>query len=337
MGKNRQRYKRNHHFIPRLYLRGFTEPESPSMLWVYEHGRTYAPGIGRLTSNPYYNSISKAGMEQDHYAFRRDDGTMDYETFENALEKKEKSADRLIEKIRGFLPLNEEEKLVLAQYMIMMHKRVPKRAEEAQGDWPEVVEERAKVWTESFNEARRIRQAEGNENALQNLDKLRMRVEEQFNLYREGMTDGLRLAAMLRGMPMTQMAIASMRWQYFKAPHGTFFVTNNNPVFRFKSLGLSNLQPEITFPISSSVAIVGSWYLDMPELIRQVSSGVVQEINRRTCFSTYRYVYARAAHKQVYDLVQDLVPDSESKLSVLYDYILPATGLPTDPDWVRQL
>lgn len=324
--------KRNHHFVPKLYLRGFTDTEMPSMLWVYERGREYEPGMGKLTSNPYRRSISSAGAEMDHYAYRRNDGKIDYETYENALEKEEKAANKLIEKIRGFKPLNEEEKLVFAQYMTMMYKRVPRRNTDVHPLWLETIEEETQVWAEEFNKARRIHQNEGNTEALQNLDKLQIYVQARLNSYREGIPDDMRLDSMLKGMQTTQRAVVSMRWQYFQAPIGDSFVTSDSPMFRFDSLGLQDPQSEFTFPISSSLAVVGSWYLDMPESIRHVTSEVVREINRRTCSSAFKYVYGRDAQKQIYDLMHE----ADSQLSILYDYVLPAIGLPKVPKWVQE-
>jgi len=60
--------KRQHHIIPRLYLKGFvTEPGRP-FIWVYKRGELFNPGKGKITNNPFMDSINCAGSETDFYA-----------------------------------------------------------------------------------------------------------------------------------------------------------------------------------------------------------------------------------------------------------------------------
>ncbi len=57
--------RRNHHFIPKAYLRGFTEHGSKHHLYIYRKGEIYKPGFIRSKNNPYAASISHAGMRRE--------------------------------------------------------------------------------------------------------------------------------------------------------------------------------------------------------------------------------------------------------------------------------
>lgn len=304
MGKRkRQGHKRHHHFLPQLYLCGFTESLTSPMLWVYERDRNYSPGLGSETCNPYRRSVTQAGMQRDFYAYQRSDGSMDYETFENALEQEEKQYDRLLKKLREFKPLIGDEKARFTRYITMMLKRVPRSMEKALALWPKVVDEE---WERLRNElgTRQMRaEAVGDEESLKLVQSLKERVDETM-VQRQGvMPDKLRLTSMLRAMPRMEDVILAMRWQYLRAPIGEFFVTSDNPVFYFEGWGFNKPYSEFTFPISSNLAIVGSWHHNEPECIIDVTSAHVREVNRRATRSALRFVYARAADRHIYDLL----------------------------------
>ncbi len=89
--------KRKHHKVPRYYLKGFVEKEGEPFVWVYRKGLHYRPGRVRFKYNPYRDSINFVGSEIDYYASTSSDGVVDYDTYENILEKLEKPADPVIE------------------------------------------------------------------------------------------------------------------------------------------------------------------------------------------------------------------------------------------------
>lgn len=124
------------------------------------------------------------------------------------------------------------------------------------------------------------------------------------NRYKEVMPDQIRLESMIAEMPRVQSAMVAMRWQYFIAPIGDFFVTCDNPLFRYSELGLNKPNSEFVFPISSQIVIVASWFHDNPESFVHVDSHKVREVNRRIISSASTWVFAKENAKRVYDLVQ---------------------------------
>ena len=83
--------KHNQHFLPRLYLRGFSdEAEANPFIWMYTKGKPFVPGRQNITIyNPVRLSTKTAAAIWDNYAFTRDDGSLDTNTIENELEKLE--------------------------------------------------------------------------------------------------------------------------------------------------------------------------------------------------------------------------------------------------------
>jgi hypothetical protein len=116
--------KRNHHVLPKLYLKGFvTAPGSP-FVWVYKLGEEYSPGTGKITNNPYKDSIAKITI-RDFYAYPIGDGTQEFEDYENFLEKLEKPANRIFKKLRSREAITPDEKQIFCVYLAQILKRVP--------------------------------------------------------------------------------------------------------------------------------------------------------------------------------------------------------------------
>jgi hypothetical protein len=133
--------KRKHHKVPRYYLKGFVEKEGEPFIWVYRKGLQFGPGRIRYKHNPYRDSINFVGSEMDYYASTNRDGVVDYETYENILERLEKPADPVIQKIRNRQMITMDEKVILASYIVLMLKRVERRRQKAARMWPSFLEE----------------------------------------------------------------------------------------------------------------------------------------------------------------------------------------------------
>jgi hypothetical protein len=56
--------KRNHHFLPKLYLKGFAEGKKKPFVWVYEKDGDYNPGH-KSHNNPQRRPINYAGAQKD--------------------------------------------------------------------------------------------------------------------------------------------------------------------------------------------------------------------------------------------------------------------------------
>ncbi|CAN5388252.1 MAG: DUF4238 domain-containing protein [Pyrinomonadaceae bacterium] len=308
--------KRNHHTLPKLYLKGFVEKEGEPFIWVYERGKSYNPGLKRGKYNPYRDSINYAGAERDVYAYTNKDGVTDFNTYENVLEKLEKPADPVFQKIRNQQMITSDEKTIFASYMIMMIKRVPRRKERAKEIWPSTLD--------SFEESSELMQWLNAEEAntdpndlekLAKLSRLGAEVRRILEEYRENIPTEILLKTMVLESALLPV-IGDMNWQFFIAPEGYSFFTSDNPVFYFESFGLNKLYSEITFPISSNIVLAASWHKELGEGFFPANSETVLEVNRRTASIASMNAY----HSRKTSWLVDVLNKQRHRLNLLYSY-----------------
>lgn len=286
--------KLNHHYLPKFYLKGFVSESDISGIWEYQRGRTYRPGrTNRVKYNPALVSLQTAGASMGEYAYARSDGTVDYNTYEDALERLEKPADAVFNRIRNLQPIFASDREILVAYMVMMMKRVPARKGVINEQFPPVLEEQWRKITAEI-EQEYIRTDPTDESAIKLIAakfKACQRIIEEYR--QNGMPPEMALKTMVDGpMPRVMDAIGSMIWQFVVAPDNGGFVTGDNPVHTFKGgVGLNKPYSEIVFPISSRVALLGT-FRDVATGFFPASDQLLKEINRRVVANSTTYVYS---------------------------------------------
>jgi Protein of unknown function (DUF4238) len=159
--------KHRNHIQPKFYLKGFAaESSNPYQrvpdIWVYKKGEPYVRG-----QNPYLDSINNVGYGEDFYAFQDSDGKTDFNKYENLLMKNfEQPANPVIEKIRKFEEIDENEKIILSNYIASMilrgewwrdkqqesKDRQINLTKEKFNEYEKIVDERAKtLWGQDFD------------------------------------------------------------------------------------------------------------------------------------------------------------------------------------------
>ena len=108
----------------------------------------------------------------------------------------------------------------------------------------------------------------------------------------------------LNSMVESQMArvvdkMRSMSWQFYVAPDDNRFVTSDNPVHTFKGgVGFSRSYSELTFPLSSRVALLGS-FRKVREGYLPAPTQLLKEINRRIIAAATSHVYSSRKERWV--------------------------------------
>lgn len=297
--------KFNQHYVPRQYLKGFACDRDSSHIWEYDRARNYFPGSNnRAKYNPVRISLAKAGASLGEYALQRSDGIVDFNTYENALEQLEKPADAVFAKIRNQQDVSNSDREILAAYMATMTRRVPARKDLIAKTFPSVLEDEERRITELLQDA--IARTD-----LADIDRIQVlkgRLEECrriFETYKQnGMPREMELRTMVEAdMPRVRAAMLSMTWQFFVATDDERFFTGDNPVHAIKDVGFSKPYSELTFPISSLVALVGTY--------RQVSTGylpasseMLKEVNRRIIASAKTFVYGARDRRWILTIMQ---------------------------------
>jgi hypothetical protein len=87
-------------------LKGFVITQGEPFIWVYKRAEPYNPGSGKITSNPYKDSIKIVGAERDFYANPGLSGANRFEAFENDLEALEKPANPILAKLVSGQPIS---------------------------------------------------------------------------------------------------------------------------------------------------------------------------------------------------------------------------------------
>lgn len=98
------------HYIPRYYLKGFTETQDSDLIWV----------VDKVLNSSYQTNITNVAQENHFYS----PSTESY-----LAEIIEDPANKVIEKIRSERQYSIEDKWDLAKYMSVLLKRVPNSRE----------------------------------------------------------------------------------------------------------------------------------------------------------------------------------------------------------------
>ena len=85
--------KDNHHYVPQGYLRGFTIEGEKSLIWEYDKD------TGEISRHP--KSIRDICSEHHYYAQKREDGSVDNESMEDAFHEIEDKTPRIIKNIKS--------------------------------------------------------------------------------------------------------------------------------------------------------------------------------------------------------------------------------------------
>lgn len=285
----KQNPKRKHHFITQLYLKGFTESDTNIFTWQYERGKEYNPGSNKY-NNPYHASIRIVGFEKDRYTYQKQNGEMDYETFENILEKLEKPSDKIFVKLRSYKSIDENEKNILASYMGIMIKRVPKRDKKAEKlywnhvnnfDWDKL--------QQYFQERGKFGLA---------LEAIKIK-----NQFKEKVQKDVILSSMVIETNRLKDILVKMKWLFLTAPKDSFFVTNDCPIIYNERIGIAKINSIVIFPIGRKILLFVS-NLDVKDLqFTEISLSQVNSINQLIIQSAHKYVYADRNDPWIFEML----------------------------------
>lgn len=265
---------RNHHELPKYYLRGFCEPAT-SFLWVFERDQPYHPGKKRGVNNPHKRGLRKAALRADAYAFKKPNGTLSYE-YELKLQQKEKRADLTIRKVRNLETIDKSGKEILTQYIWLTWRRLTSRDDVVLS----LIDKHLKQsslevcnlsYLGEFNKARQLQDA---------LDLLHSE---------ERKTEMIRMT-MLRDFVKVHSHLMRMRWEFIKVATDHYFVTTDNPVVFDKHAGLR--ASPLIFPISQAVILVAGQHAGVDLSYREASPLETLKLNAMIIRFAEREVYS---------------------------------------------
>ncbi|MBC7876712.1 MAG: DUF4238 domain-containing protein [Anaerolineales bacterium] len=261
--------KIHNHYVPKFYLKGFTEVSDSEMMFVYQKG----------TIEPFRTQIKNIGNEKGLYP----------DELEIALANDiEKSANPILQKLRNFELISEDEKLEFSRYMFSMWLRVPKHL-----GW--VIEKSPKIMDKTFSDV---------EKQLQQLaekypDKaylVNQRIKQLHDI-RTNKVDEFIKGMWLKNIPVgidrpPVQILANMEWRFLESDSNQPFVTSDNPLFYFESFGIGNEKSEVSFPLSKNLVLWAKWKMEIPSGFHKARTQFVKEINRRTISSALKFIFS---------------------------------------------
>lgn len=252
-----------YHYLPKYYLKGFSN--NGRSIWMYEKG----------TDTRIQSQIKTVANITDFYSD-------EIEQF--MADKIEAPANTVIDKIRNKEKVNNEDKKIFSDYISVMWKRVPDAVIRVFDKLPNVSEKLKQRIEQEFTGHDVSPYVEDLKNDLQKaIDDVAK--DSQKDIWQSGIPP--------EQTPKMISALNAMEWEYFYIDKemNESFLTCDNPVFYFKSLGIGNNDSEITFPISTEVTLFATWRKRSSNDYIKASKQVIREINRRTAQNATRYVF----------------------------------------------
>jgi hypothetical protein len=281
-----QKNKRDHHILPRKYLKGFCQTGS-SFVWVFRRGHGYQPDRG----NPSRSSVRKTAYERDRNTVTNSDGTRDYNTFEDVFQRIETKADKPFAKIRSREPLTLSDKEKLARYIGLMIKRVDTRKEtieqllDKQLMSPELDRVVRKLAVQGYFSVAY--------NWLKSIEYLRSREGKKY----------LRVRTTGEPFKIVHKAITKMQWGFVVPPEGKYFVTSDNPVIYDTHFGLK--RSPLLFPLDQRTALIATWHGKRDLAYIDGSIEQVLKFNGIILAQATKEVYAHTSNQWIHQALEN--------------------------------
>jgi len=255
------------HYIPRYYLSGFTQNSSPPLIWVYEKGssRVFATQIKNVACETYYFP----------------------DNFETYLANQiEAPANIVLRKIKKREMITAKDKITLSNYMIVLWKRVPEGKERLKEKAPKISDAIKKDLYKKIEDLKIKNPSKENL-----LEKRRHEAQDILEKFKNNPSEEIWRSVIPPEMtPKASEALSQMTWRFFICKEPNAFLTNDNPVFFFKHIGIGKEYSELTFPISNYITLWATWRL-IDEGYFYANNQIVKEINRRTASVATRFIY----------------------------------------------
>jgi hypothetical protein len=257
------------HYIPQYYLKGFSAGPT-EQLWCYD----------KLNNgNKFRSSTNNIANENKFYS---------PEVEEYLANDIENPANLVLKKIRMRYQITDNDKDALAKYMAVMYRRVPQGKQRLKENAPKICKELLKQFN---NELDILGFQEPDKVGL--IEKRKAEIKAVLERYSVDPLKEVWLRTLRFDMsPKVVAGIRAMTWRFLTFDEKPVFLTCDNPIFFFLSMGIGNPDSELTFPISSNVTLLCSWQRIIPNNYIPINMQIVRELNRRIASNASRFIYS---------------------------------------------
>lgn len=264
------------HYVSQEHLRGFQIPDRPGFIWMYD----------RQADAWSEAAIAKVAQRPGYYAPKVEKALADYV---------ERPGHRALNLLREGHAVEGDDRAALAVYMAVAYSRVPKQARKKIEMAPEYL-------PGTLHRLRSEIEALGPQIGATRLSELLAQIDRVGANYEGGLPP--QLVQELQHPHISEKAarsILEMTWRLVPAVRSHSFVTTDNPLFFFPSLGVGNADSEITFPLSRDLVLVGcrrgppGGLLAVPK----PTPFLLREVNRRMVSEADRFIFSPHPHTWV--------------------------------------
>ena len=277
------------HYIPRFYLREFTDPETPNgyepYVWKYEHEykKWKKKSPKNIASKPdFYSFIDQEGKRRD-----------EIEKKLSIIEGKTASIYR--DKICTRQCLTNREKATIAEFVTLMMIRVPSFHNIVDSSTSEMAIRRMEMYKARPDAVKKFKEEYERDIGK----KLPKEFDESWldpSKYKINASKSFILKMMVS---LTEIAkiIFNMSWTFLHTTGKAWFITSDNP-FSMRNPksnsplyghGLMSQDVEVTIPLSKQICLLATWkkglwpHIDVPQL-------VVEELNHDRIAASDKYI-----------------------------------------------
>ena len=274
------------HHVPQYYLGGFSQG-SGKRIWVYD----------KQDCRKFLTQVKSIANETGFY-------TPEIEEYlANIVEG---PANNVIKKIRDCDQITDHDKAILAEYMAVMMKRVPIGKKLLCEFSPSIADKLSREIDQQLSVVTSIQP----ERACL-IQRRKSEIQEILDRYSKNPPKEIWLNNIPPDRsPRVVAALRGMTWRFLTFNEKPAFLSCDNPVCYFTSIGIDKPQAEVTFPISSCVVLWATWRTDLPEGFVPTTPPAVKEINRRIVSNATRYVF----HQEDEDWILPFVTKGSWKL-----------------------
>ncbi|TVM04057.1 MAG: hypothetical protein CV087_02380 [Candidatus Brocadia sp. WS118] len=267
------------HYIPRFYLREFTDPETPNgyepYVWKYEHeSKKWKKKSPRnIASKPdFYSFIDQEGKRRD-----------EIEKMLSIIEGKTASIYR--NKICAIQCLTNQEKATMAEFVTLMIMRIPMFHNTVDTSLSEIITIMMRMYKDRPEAAKSLKEEYERDTGK----KLPENFDESWldpSRYKISTTKSFLLKMMVSLSSEIAKIIFNMEWAFLHTSKDAWFITSDSPLIMrnpksnspWYGHGFMSQGIEVTIPLSKQICLLATWKKGLWQNI-DVPQQVVKELN----------------------------------------------------------
>jgi len=298
--------KKKHHYLPISYLNGFCDQKN--MIWTYHKD---------LSAEPHCQKPENTAFIKNFYAMEREDGSLDTNTFEDALSDIiEGPAANALNSLRFSQIPSFDDQQQLALFIGFMLARTPSyrkfyeeqhnKEYELQLKFIATSKERFLKWSDEYKKL-------NNEPLANDIEELRQEILN--DEYKIQVHPNLRLYIMQKISLSTSFILADMKWIIEKSGNNIHFITSDNPIIvtnpnyqgGYYTPSLLTEGTEIYIPISKDINLLmiksEEEVLDIQ--INVVNKEVIKKRNRAIVSTASRFIYSPEKNDKIIRMIKN--------------------------------